>query len=762
MSIPQSYVDNTYHEENNLKHKIIVFNKTKNVDITEYLDNDTLEISKFLENETQSIAPNTLDLTFVAPEADKTAEKEIVYFTDSDKTFDVYDMLFTAFKDSYANNIVSIDDEIHIIDNFENEDLLLFVGIVTKPVVRKEHLRSYIKLNLEDKTILGYKKRFDKDYVYQGHYMHHSGAKNLSLMYKLAKELGFADEDIEIEEMQHTISDYITIPVAKFEKDKSIMEELAELVRAVVGDIWVTREGKLKITSLLNQKDTNIVDYKLKYGNILNYLESTVTKPENNKVEVSFTENKTEARQAIFILAGQNADYENDDAKVKVPADTITNNEYWQIKYLTDYVNNLEKTPEVVAYIPNSDGTKTYIAYTDYELILDNDGGKIKFFNHTDTDIFIERFKLYGEPIKIYEGNTVTYTEKNLADHEIELYTYDNKYVQDIRLAQSVARYLYFKNCREKTTHKMKMNSIPFLELQDVVKLDFEELTADIQLTKITQKENELEIEAVEYEEYKPNTQYFENQKSNLFDESYLNNGYVEWGNIKYPTDKPPAPINLVPKNRFLGVEVLWDKVNRDDIQEYIVYMKGLTENGDYTGLNLKFSRGNSTHFLANAEPGFYEIKVSVITMAGVESDQSTAVIAKSLEITGDMVDVDGDTIVVDTGTQKLILGTVYADNISANSILARHIVSNTIEARHIKANSITTDKILFGAGDAIQKGASGGIEVKLLNGNSLTVQGLINVYSGAGMAVYDKGVSDSTKLTLIQGGVIKFAEWSP
>ena len=309
----------------------------------------------------------------------------------------------------------------------------------------------------------------------------------------------------------------------------------------------------------------------------------------------------------------------------------------------------------------------------------------------------------------------------------------------------------------------MRTNSIPFLELQDVVKLDFEELTADIQLTKITQKQNELEIEAVEYEEYKPNTEYFENQKSNLFDESYLNNGYVEWGNIKYPTDKPPAPINLVPKNRFLGIEVLWDKVNRDDVQEYIVYMKGLTETGDYTGLNLKFSRGNSTHFLANADPGFYEIKVSVVTMAGVESDQSTAVIAKSLEITGDMVDVDGDTIVVETGTQKLILGTVYADNISANSILARHIVSNTIEARHIKANSITTDKILFGAGDAIQKNASGGIEVKLLNGNTLSVVGMMNIFSGAGLAIYN-GTTDtnSTKLTLIQGGVIKFAEWSP
>ncbi|MBP9479069.1 MAG: hypothetical protein KBF12_10650 [Sebaldella sp.] len=762
MSILQSYINKTYKEKNNLKHRIRVFNKTKNVDITEYLDNDTLEISRFLENETQSIAANTLDLTFLPPEVDKATEKEIIYFGDSDKSFDVYDMLFTDFKDSYKNNIININDEIHIIDIFDNTELSLFVGIVTKPVIRREHLRTYIKLTLEDRTSIGYKKRFDKDYVYQGYYAYHSGAKNQSLLYKLAIELGFQDSDIEIEEMKHTLGDYIIIPVAKFEKDNQIIEELVTLVRAVVGDIWVTRDGKLKITSLLNQKDTNRVNYKLKYGNILNYLESTITKPETNKVEVSFTENKTNPREAVFILAGQNANYENDDAKVKVPANTLTNNEYWQIKYLTDYVNNLEKTPEVVAYIPNSDGTKTYIAYTDYELILDNDGGKVKFFNHTASDIFIEKFKIYGEPIKVYTGNKVTYTEKNLADHEIELHTYENKYVQDIRLAQSVARYLYFKNCREKTTHKMRTNTVPFLELQDVIKLEFEDITKDIQLTKITQKQNELEIEAIEYEEYKPNTEYFENQKSNLFDESYLNNGYIEHGNIKYPTDKSPAPINLIPEHMHLGVGASWDKVNRDDIQEYLVYMKGITEQGNYTGLNLKFSRGNSTSFLANAEPGFYEIKVSCITMAGVESDQSTAVIAKSLEITGEQIGVDGDTIVVDTGSKKLILGTVYAKNISANSILANHIAANQIEAKHVKADSITTDKIKFGVGDAIQKG-SNGIEVKLLNGNSLDISGMLQVFSKAGLAVYNNTTdANSTKKTVVQGGMILFYERSP
>ena len=109
--LPQSYIDKTYLEENNLKHRIKIYNKTKNVDISEYLDNDTLEISKFLENETQSIAANTLDLTFLKPETYKSSENEVIYFSDTDQTFDVCDMLFIDFKDSYENNIINLKKE---------------------------------------------------------------------------------------------------------------------------------------------------------------------------------------------------------------------------------------------------------------------------------------------------------------------------------------------------------------------------------------------------------------------------------------------------------------------------------------------------------------------------------------------------------------------------------------------------------------------------------------------------------------------------
>ncbi len=763
MFISQGYIDATYEEKNNSKHEIRVFNKTKNLDVTEYLEDESLDISRFLENETQSISPNTLSLTFVVPDIDKSSEKEIVLFTDSDKKFTDYDCLFTDFKDSYKANIISENDELIIYDMFESIELALFTGIVMQPVLRREHLRSYIKIELKDKTIKGYTKRFDKDYIFQGYYFYKSDAKDFSLLYQLAKDLGFADSEIDIEEIKYTQGDYVKIPVARFEKDKKLMEELAELVRAVAGSIWVTRDGVLKITSLINQTDTNIVNYEFKQGNILTFLETNVERKETNKVEVSFTENKTDARQAIFILAGQNADYESDDAKVKVPANTATNDTYWEIKYLTDYVTNIEQNPEVSVYKANADGTKTYFPYTAFDLVLEQDGGKVKFLNPNNFDIFIEKFKIYGEPVKIYEGNKVSYTEKVLQEHEIELYSLENKYIQDMRLAQQVARYLYFQNCRDKTIYKMIVNSVPFLELQDVVKLDFEGVFKAVQITKISQRENQIELEVSEFEIYVPDSSHFENQKSNLFDERYINNSYVEYGKITYPTDKPPAPINLVPTSMHLGVEARWDKLNRDDVQEYIVYLKGITEEGIYTGLNTTFSRGNSNHFLANLDPGFYELKVSAVTLAGIESEQSAAAIARSLKIDGSQLNVDGDTITVDLANNKLVLGTVYAANMSANSILANHIKSGEIEAKHLKANTITTDKILFGAGDAIQKNAGGGIEIRTLNGNALNVVGMMNIFNGAGLTVFN-GATDalSTLKTVILGGKISYYERSP
>ena len=53
--VDEEYIELTYLEENNIKHKITFFNKTKNTDITDYVENETLNIKKFIKNEIKII-----------------------------------------------------------------------------------------------------------------------------------------------------------------------------------------------------------------------------------------------------------------------------------------------------------------------------------------------------------------------------------------------------------------------------------------------------------------------------------------------------------------------------------------------------------------------------------------------------------------------------------------------------------------------------------------------------------------------------------
>ena len=762
----QNYVNKTYMEENNLKHRFKVQNVTKSKDISEYLENDDIDIAFFIENEVNAISPNNVALTFYPPNPDDLSKIKYEYFDEADPKlyFDDIDgkYYFDNFEDGITENFIDKFDEIEVIDIFAKEENVIFTGIAKNISFKREHMKDTLEVEIKDRTIKGYLNKFDKDYFYQGFYFYNSNYKNQSLLYILAKEMGFDDNKINIEEIKYSDGNYITVPSTDFKKNSKVMDEMAELVRAIKGSIYVTQNGTLKITSLFNQEDTEILDYKFKYGNVLSFLQINEEEPDNNKIEVTFTEFKVEDEQPVFVLAGQNYDKTADDAKVTIKANTVGNNDYWKIKFLTDRVVNLNPVPEVKAYIIKPDLTKEYINYLEYDLKLEDTGGKVKFSNSLNQDIFLEKFKILGQPIKSFDGSNVTYTEKPLAENQVELLTVSNKYVQEMRLAQELAMYSYFTGCRKSKRYKLKINNAYFLELDQVVELDFMNFKKKLQLKKLSFKRDYIEVEAIEYEEFKPDKEYYYSERSSYFDETYLNNAVIDFGDIQYPTDKPSTPINLRPENNFLGIGASWTKVNRDDIQNYMVYVKGLNEDGTYTGFETSFSTGTSNNFLASMNAGLYEIKVSCMTVAGVESDKTTAVIARAMAVDGDQLNIDGDTVVVDTGTKKLVLGTVYARNISADSILANHITAGAIETKHIKADAVTTDKIRFGSGDAIQKG-SNGIEVRLLNGNSLDIVGLLNVYSKAGLIVYNSTTeANSTKRVIIQGGGVFLQERAP
>ena len=85
--IDEDYINLTYLERSNTDHKITFFNKTKNIDITDHVENETLSINKFITNESNSISPNSLNLELKFPDFEDLEEKYITYFDESEKYF---------------------------------------------------------------------------------------------------------------------------------------------------------------------------------------------------------------------------------------------------------------------------------------------------------------------------------------------------------------------------------------------------------------------------------------------------------------------------------------------------------------------------------------------------------------------------------------------------------------------------------------------------------------------------------------------------
>ncbi len=671
--VSQQYIDMTYLEENNLKHEIKVFNVTRNFELTDFLEIDDLSINKFLENESNAISPNTLNLSFIIKEIER--EKLAEYFDEEKGLFD-RNVYFQNLRE-VREYLVKEDDEIKVIDTLNNEEIVLFLGIAKELSYREEILHKYLNITVKDKTIDGYNRRFDKEYIYKDYYVFNSNEKQRSLLYILAQKIGFTDALMEIEDIKYSLGDFIKIPIAKFEKDNNIMQELAELVRAVVGNVYVKSDGTLRITSLINQKDTRIVNYTLKKGNILEYLENNQEKAIQNKIEVEYTENKIEPEQVIFALAGQNANAETDNANVVIKANTTESDILWQIDYVTSNVNSIRPNPEIAAYKANSDGTRTPVEYSEYEMHLEENTGRIKFLNTKNFDIFIEKFKIYGQPIYEYEGNKVYYTEKKLESHEVELKTISNKYIQELRLAQENSKYNYFINCRNFNKYSLVCNSIPFIELEDVVNIDYGDLSRKMQVINIVQHADRTELVLKEFEIYRPDAGRWENHQINLLDKNLLRNGgTVDFGRIKYPENKPPAVIGVTAEHQFLGFGIRWQALESNDIKGYFMYIKSIDEGtGQADGvLDTKVSCGNATYKVIKADVGSYEVYITALNMNGIEGDKSETVIARSIKVDGTAMNVDGDSIVIDTTTNKLILGTVLAKNMAANSVIANSI----------------------------------------------------------------------------------------
>lgn len=518
IEVNKEYMNLAKDEYNNYQHKYKIINLTRNgMNLEPLLISESLRVNRFLRTARGTLTPNNVKLQFEGKQGNQ-QDFLVKDFLNRYKDFPNMrwkDIITIEFIEEY---LIKNQDIIEIIDIFNSKEITIFKGQVREVTRIDTDNRRTIDITIEDNTIKGYENTFSEEKVYENYYISNNNEKDKSILHILSKMIGFNDNELHIADVKLKGSEYIKIPLIKCEKGKKIMEEIAEIVRATYGNIYTLPNGELRITSDLDK--SYIEDTKITIGSkdgnypVLSFIENTEIQPKENKVEVKYNNVVKHDKQAVFILSGQNAVQNEDDAKIKIPKNSI-GKEWWKIEL--NNVINIERTPHIVAYMIEkiTIGTKeeytTYeVEYTDYELVWEDNGlnAKLRFNNRDNFDIFIKEFKIYGNPITNFKDNSILYTEiKGIKDYNLKQVS--NKYINSKELATEIAKHTYYNECRTYSRVKLQTNNMPFLSLEDIVHLDYNKYKGDYQIIAITQTESYTELLLKLYREYQAYNENF-------------------------------------------------------------------------------------------------------------------------------------------------------------------------------------------------------------------------------------------------------------
>lgn len=519
IEVNEEYMNLAKDEYNNYQHKYKIINLTRNgMNLEPLLISESLRVNRFLRTARGTLTPNNVKLQFEGKQGNQ-QDFLVKDFFNRYKDFPNMrwkDIITVEFIEEY---LIKNQDIIEIIDIFNGKEITIFKGQVREVTRIDTDNRRTIDITIEDNTIKGYENTFSEEKVYENYYISNNNEKDKSILHILSKMIGFNDNELHIADVKLKGSEYIKIPLIKCEKGKKIMEEIAEIVRATYGNIYTLPNGELRITSDLDK--SYIEDTKITIGSkdgnypVLSFIENTEIQPKENKVEVKYNNVVKHDKQAVFILSGQNAVQNEDDAKIKIPKNS-EGKEWWKIEL--NNVINIERTPHIVAYkivsAPSHDNKIEYateeVKYTDYELVWEDNGlnAKLRFNNKNDYDIYIKEFKIYGNPITSFKDNSILYTEiKGIKDYNLKQVS--NKYINSKELATEIAKHTYYNECRTYSRVKLQTNNMPFLSLEDIVHLDYNKYKGDYQVIAMTQTESYTELLLKLYREYQAYNENF-------------------------------------------------------------------------------------------------------------------------------------------------------------------------------------------------------------------------------------------------------------
>lgn len=332
-----------------------------------------------------------------------------------------------------------------------------------------------------------FEKQVAKDVFFFDQWLYNHLQKENSILYRIAKELGFRDEDMAFEDIRDTNSELIKIPLMIVREGNKWIDELHTLVDCARGMLYM-ENGKLVFkSSIFEYAGGEIQEFNSQ--NILKSIKEEVTHQTNNGVRLTYDSFKYLENQVVFDLA----------EKIEVQPNTAPadQNLEFNIQYITDIVtqHNLtaaegyyytDETVESLQRVQLQEGVH-------YDLIeFKESKAKVKFYNPYEYRLYIDKFEIKGVPVAKYEGNEAVAKDTYVTEKNQENFTevQKNKYIQTEKLATNLAK-LSYKDILTRRRFSFTTSFMPGYELGKVYGLVIDDIftkvtidTMDIELSR--------------------------------------------------------------------------------------------------------------------------------------------------------------------------------------------------------------------------------------------------------------------------------------
>ncbi len=593
----------SYKQESNYKRKYRLVNVNEGIDLIPFVKNRDMKYGKFEQKKDGSMSANSMSFTLSFPynTSNVTVNSSSPMLIDAEilKNYMIDLEAFAGLEEPKVTGTISLanllkkGDNVILFEETEN-DLLVFDGIAEAPKIKRDKTHIYLNVEVKDRTYSLYELKHLEESFYQNMLLCNTSNKANSLIHQIAYKLGFKDEELDLPNLT------TVIPFVLFKKDELIIKELAYAVR-LIGGVFTIEKGKLVVRAEANRiTETYVFDKR----NILSEISIDPVFPNYEKLKVTYDYYFEKDKQDMWILVGENGNLNSANIVIRAGQDR---------KFLVDWLYNVDLVKEYELYeavFTLVDGTEIPFPYV---LDIDETGGTLTLDNKANNfDVYVKKFKIKGIPLFMQTGNQ-SYYPANINSKKL-LDNLENKFIQNSDLALLFLKANYNENCKFyrsisfstnvnnylEPCRKIYLNHVDYTGYVVIEKIDFQGLKMSIQARKYLEPVNIDEIKTLE--------------KSSVDEYEVISNKFLTEKGL-YEANLPLAPQNLLLISQALGFTITFDNFS-SNLRGHFVYLKKKTDI-DW----MKFFINTNNYFYQTVEMLTYEVKVSSVSINGVEGE---------------------------------------------------------------------------------------------------------------------------------------------